>query len=340
VKISGDNLASQLTRGLGSIYLVSGDEPLLVNEAADAIRARARKDGFVERDLHVIERGFDWDGLLAESRAMSLFAQRKIIEIRMTNPTPGDKGGEAIIELATQPSPDNLVLVITGKLDGRTQNSKWVSAIDKHGLLVQIWPIELQRLPTWIRERLSRHKLNADAAAAALLAERVEGNLLAAHQEVEKLALLLPAGPLTAETVLEAVADSARYDVLQVGEAAMRGQTSRALRIVEGLRGEGIDATLVLWAVNKDLQWLARAQYLMSNGQSADSAMNAIYVWRPRQPAMKQALSRLSAADIRGLILDAERVDRSIKGALRCNPWIELEALVARLSGVKLSRAA
>jgi DNA polymerase III subunit delta len=340
VKISGDNLASQLTRGLGSIYLVSGDEPLLVNEAADAIRARARKDGFVERDLHVIERGFDWDGLLAESRAMSLFAQRKIIEIRMTNPTPGDKGGEAIIELATQPSPDNLVLVITGKLDGRTQNSKWVSAIDKHGLLVQIWPIELQRLPTWIRERLSRHKLNADAAAAALLAERVEGNLLAAHQEVEKLALLLPAGPLTAETVLEAVADSARYDVLQVGEAAMRGQTSRALRIVEGLRGEGIDATLVLWAVNKDLQWLARAQYLTSNGQSADSAMNAIYVWRPRQAAMKQALSRLSAADVRGLILDAERVDRSIKGALRCNPWIELEALVARLSGVKLSRAA
>jgi DNA polymerase III subunit delta len=340
VKISGDNLASQLTRGLGPIYLVSGDEPLLVNEAADAIRARARKDGFTERDLHVVERGFDWDGLLSESRSMSLFAQRKIIEIRMTNPTPGDKGGEAIIELATQPSPDNLVLVITGKLDGRTQNSKWVSAIEKNGLLVQIWPIELQRLPAWIRERLSRHKLNADTAAAALLAERVEGNLLAAHQEVEKLALLLPPGPLTAETVLDAVADSARYDVLQVGEAAMRGQTSRALRIVEGLRGEGIDATLVLWAVNKDLQWLARAQYLMSNGQSADSAMNAIYVWRPRQPAMKHALARLSAADIRGLILDAERVDRSIKGALRCNPWIELEALVARLSGVKLSRAA
>jgi DNA polymerase-3 subunit delta len=340
VKISGDNLASQLARGLGPIYLVSGDEPLLVNEAADAVRARARKDGFVERDLHVIERGFDWDGLLTESRAMSLFAQRKIIEIRMTNPTPGDKGGEAIIELATQSSPDNLVLVITGKLDGRTQNSKWVSAIEKNGLLVQIWPIELQRLPTWIRERLSRHQLNADSAAAALLAERVEGNLLAAHQEVEKLALLLPPGPLTAETVLDAVADSARYDVLQVGEAAMRGQTSRALRIVEGLRGEGIDATLVLWAVNKDLQWLARAQYLMSTGQSADSAMNSIYVWRPRQTAMKHALSRLNATDVRGLLLDAERVDRSIKGALRCNPWNELEALVARLSGVKLSRAA
>jgi DNA polymerase-3 subunit delta len=340
VKISGDNLASQLTRGLAPIYLVSGDEPLLVNEAADAIRARARKDGFTERDLHAVERGFDWDGLLTESRSMSLFAQRKIIEIRMINPTPGEQGGAAIIELATQPSPDNLVLVITGKLDGRTQNSKWVSAIEKQGLLVQVWPIELQRLPTWIRERLSRHKLNADAGAAALLAERVEGNLLAAHQEIEKLALLLPPGPLTAETVMEAVADSARFDVLQVGEAAMRGQTARALRILEGLRGEGIDATLVLWAVNKDLQWLARAQYLMSTGQSADSAMNAIYVWRPRQAAMKHALSRQSAAALRALLLDAERVDRSIKGVLRNDPWGELEGLVARLSGVKLSRAA
>ena len=340
MKISGDNLTSQLARGLGSIYLISGDEPLLVNEAADAIRERARKDGFTERDLHVVERGFDWDGLLTESRSLSLFAQRKIIEIRMANPTPGDKGGEAIIELATQPSPDNLVLVITGKLDGRTQNSKWVSAIEKHGTVVQIWPIELQRLPTWIRDRLARHKLTADAAAASLLAERVEGNLLAAHQEVEKLALLLSPGPLTAETVMEAVADSARFDVLQVGEAAMRGQSGRALRIVEGLRGEGIDATLVLWAVNKDLQWLARAQYLMSTGQSADAAMNAIYVWRPRQMAMKQALARLNASAIRGLIIDAERVDRSIKGALRCDPWAELEALVARLSGVKLSRAA
>ena len=339
MKISGDNLAPHLARGLGPIYLVSGDEPLLVNEAADAIRARARKEGFTERDLHVIERGFDWDGLLTESRSMSLFAQRKIIEIRMANAAPGE-GAEAIVELATHSSPDNLVLVITGKLDGRTQTSKWVSAIEKYGLVIQIWPIELQRLPTWIRERLSRHKLSADDAAASLLAERVEGNLLAAHQEIEKLALLLPPGPVTEDAVLEAVADSARFDVLQLGEAAMRGQTARSVRILEGLRGEGTDATLVLWGVNKDLQWLARAQYLMSAGQSADSAMNAVYVWRPRQTAMKHALSRLRPADVRALLLDAERVDRSIKGVLRNDPWGELEALVARLSGVTLSRAA
>lgn len=339
MKISGDNLASALTRGLAPVYLISGDEPLLVNEAADAIRAKARADGFVERDLHVVERGFDWNALLADSRAMSLFASRKIVEIRMANPTPGEQGGNAIIELAEQPSPDNVVLVITGKMDGRTQNAKWVSAIERAGVVVQIWPLDLQRLPGWIRDRLKRHGLDADAAAAGLLAERVEGNLLAAHQEVEKLALLLPAGKLTTETVLEAVADSARFDVLQVGEAAMRGQTARALRILEGLRGEGMELVLVLWAINKDLQWIARAQHLMRNGQSADSAMNAVYVWRPRQAAMRQALARLKPGVVRGLLLDASRVDRAIKGALRSDPWVELEGLVARFSGVRLPRA-
>jgi DNA polymerase-3 subunit delta len=340
VKISGDNLAASLARQQAPIYLVSGDEPLLVNEAADAIRAKARAAGFIERELHVVERGFDWDALIAGSRELSLFADRKIIEIRMANPTPGEQGADAIVELAGDPSPDTLILVITGKLDGRTSSSRWVGAIDKRGIVVQVWPIELAKLPGWIRERLSRHKLQADSAAAALLAERVEGNLLAAHQEVEKLALLLPPGPLTAETVMEAVADSARFDVLQIGDAAMKGQTARALRILEGIKGEGIEPTLVLWAITKDLQWIARAQHLMQGGQSADSAMNALYVWRPRQAAMKQALNRLKQSAVRDLILDCERADRAIKGVIRTNPWTEFEALVARFAGAALGRAA
>lgn len=340
MKISGDNLASSLARQLQTIYLVSGDEPLLVNEAADAVRATARQQGFAERELHVVERGFDWHGLLADSRAMSLFAQRKIVEIRMANAAPGEQGADAIVELAAQPSPDTLVLIITGKLDGRTQSSRWVSAVEKQGVLVQVWPIDLPRLPAWIRERLGRHKLQADAAAAALLAERVEGNLLAAHQEIEKLALLLPQGSITAEHVIDAVADSARFDVLQLGEAAMRGQTARALRILDGLHGEDVEPTLVLWAVNKDLQWIARARSLMRRGQSAESAMNALYVWRPRQTAMGQALSRMTGPTLRNLLLDAERVDRSIKGVVKANPWTELERLVARLAGVKLAAAA
>jgi DNA polymerase-3 subunit delta len=340
VKISGDNLAASLARQLQTIYLVSGDEPLLVNEAADAIRATARRQGFEERELHVVERGFDWQGLIAGSRSMSLFAQRKIVEIRLANAAPGEQGADAIVELAGQPSPDTLVLIITAKLDGRTQSSRWVSAVEKSGVLVQVWPVDLPRLPAWIRERLGRHKLQADPAAASLLAERVEGNLLAAHQEIEKLALLLPPGPITAETVLDAVADSARFDVLQLGEAAMRGQTARALRILEGLRGEDVEPTLILWAVNKDLQWIARARGLMRRGQSAESAMNALYVWRPRQNAMGQALSRMNGHTLRNLLLDAERVDRTIKGVEKGDPWLALERLVARLAGVKVATVA
>ncbi|HEX2494440.1 MAG TPA: DNA polymerase III subunit delta [Steroidobacter sp.] len=340
MKLSGDNLAGALARQLSRIYLVSGDEPLLVNEAADAIRRKARGEGYTERELNVVERGFDWQGLLASSRAISLFAERKIVEIRMANPAPGEQGADAIARLASEGAPDTLVLLITGKMDARTQNSRWVSAIDKSGVLVQVWPLELARLPAWIRERLSRHKLHADQAAATLLAERVEGNLLAAHQEIEKLALLLPPGPLTAETVLDAVADSARFDVLQLGEAAMRGQAARAIRILEGLHGEDVEPPIVLWALNKDLQWIARAQHLMRNGQSADAAMNALYVWRARQPAMKLALGRLKGAQVRALLLDAERADRAIKGVLRTSPWIEFERLVARLAGVKLANAA
>jgi len=340
VKISGDNLPTSLARQLQTIYLVSGDEPLLVNEAADAIRAAARGQGFVERELHVVERGFDWQGLIAGSRSMSLFAERKIVEIRMANAAPGEQGADAIVELADQPSPDTLVLIIAAKLDSRTQSSRWVSAVEKRGVLVQVWPIDLPRLPAWIRERLGRHKLQADAAAASLLAERVEGNLLAAHQEIEKLALLLPPGPVTAETVVDAVADSARFDVLQLGEAAMRGQTARALRILEGLRGEDVEPTLVLWAVNKDLQWIARARNLMRRGQSADSAMNTLYVWRPRQKAMSQALGRMNGHTLRNLLLDAERVDQTIKGVVKGDAWLELERLVARLAGVKVATVA
>lgn len=346
MKVSGDKLAGALARKLAGIYLVSGDEPLLVDEAAACIRARARTDGYDQRDLHVVERGFDWQALLADSRALSLFAQRRIIEIRMANPAPGEQGAAAIAELAGRAAADteNLVLVITGKLEARAHGSRWVSAIIEHGVFVQIWPLERARLPAWIRERLARHGLQADAEAANLLADRVEGNLLAAHQEVEKLALLLAAASagappvaIAAQTVLKAVSDSARFDVLQLGEAAMRGQAARALRILEGLQAEGIEPPLVLWAINKDLQWLVRGQHLMRRGQSAEAAMAALAVWRPRQGAMKQALARLGPARMRQLLLQAERADLSIKGVLRCDPWVEFERLVARLAGVELA---
>lgn len=339
MKATTNNLAALLNRNLPTICLISGDEPLLVGEACDLFRAKAKSQGYTERELHFVERGFDWDALQMGSRNLSLFAERKLIEIRLNGASPGD-GAATLIEFAEKPLADTVILVMSEKLDGKALNTKWASAIERNGVIVQAWPIELPKLPAWIRERLSRHKLEADAPTCALIAERVEGNLLAAHQEIEKLALLFPPGKLSSEAVDDAVADSARYDVLQLGVAAMSGQTARALRILDGLHGEGIDATLVLWGINKDIQWLARCAHHMRGGQSADGAMNAEYVWRPRQAAMKQALSRLKGPAIERLIVAAANVDKAIKGVRRVDAWVELQALVAQLAGIVLHRAA
>ncbi len=340
MKINAENLAAHLNR-LPHIVLVSGDEPLLVGEACDAIRAKARSLGYVERQLHFAERGFDWQALRQASRSMSLFADRKVIEIRLGGAKMDQEASAAIADLAESKADDTLTLIVGDKLDGKTQNAKWVTAIEREGWLVQVWPIDLARLPTWIRARLSQHGLQAEADVPGLIADRVEGNLLAAHQEIEKLALLHPGGKIDAATVLEVVADSARYDVLQVGLAAMSGQIARALRILDGLRAEGVDATVVLWGINKDLQWLARVAHLMRAGQSADAAMNTEYVWRPRQAAMKQALARLKLPALHALLRDAANVDRAIKGVRRTtDAWLELHALVAHIAGARLKRVA
>jgi DNA polymerase-3 subunit delta len=339
LKINAENLAAHLNR-LPRIVLVSGDEPLLVGEACDAIRAKARAAGFSERELHFAERGFDWQALRMSSRSLSLFSDRKLIEIRLGGAKMDQDASAAVVELAESGADDTMTLIIGDKLDGKSQNAKWVTAIEREGWFVQVWPVDLPRLPTWIRARLAQRGVQTEADVPGLIADRVEGNLLAAHQEIEKLALLHPGEKIDAAAVLDAVADSARYDVLQVGLAAMSGQTSRAVRILDGLRAEGIDATVVLWGINKDLQWLARVAHLMRSGQSADMAMNAEYVWRPRQAAMKQALARLKVATIHGLLRDAAQVDRAIKGVRRSDAWLELQALVARFAGARLKRVA
>ena len=332
MKITLDKFPAQLSRALPTICLIAGDEALLVGEAGDAVRGAARKQGFSEREVLFVERGFDWQSLRTAAQSLSLFAQRRLIEVRLNGAGPGVEGSEVIAELAERQDPDTLILIITGKLDGKSTGARWVSAIEKHGLFLQVWPVEAAQLPGWVEQRLRR------AGLAALIAERVEGNLLAAQQEIDKLALLHTEGALTTETILADVADSARYEVLQLGEAAMRGNAARAIRVLEGLKHEGVDATLALWAVNKDLQWLARIEFLTRKGQSVDAAMAAEYVWRPRQAAMKQALSRLKAVHLRGLLVDAAQVDAAIKGVSKRNPWLLLQALLARLAGVRLAR--
>lgn len=338
MKLTLDKFPGQLDRALPPICLIAGDEALLVGEAADTVRAAARKQGYGEREVLFVERGFDWNTLRGASQSLSLFAEKRLIEVRLNGAAPGAEGAEVLIELAELGASDTLILITTGKLDGKTQATRWVTAIEKHGVFLPIWPVETAQLPAWVQKRLQQAGVDAAPGVAQAIAERTEGNLLAAQQEIDKLALLHAGTKVTAEAVFADVADSARYEVLQLGEAAMRGNAARALRILAGLRDEGVDATLALWAVNKDLQWLVRCEFLMRKGQSADAAMAAEYVWRPRQAAMKQALLRLKAQQLRGLLVDAAQVDAAIKGVVKRDPWLALQALVARLCGIKLAR--
>ena len=338
MKFNSDTLPAQLKRGLPTICLVTGDEPLLLGEACDSIRAAARARGFTERQIFHAERGFDWQELRASTQAMSLFAEQRLLEVRLGGNGPGNEGGQVLTEIADQALPDILLMVIAEKLDSRSLSTKWVTCIEQRGWLVQVWPVDITQLPAWIERRLQRAGLQAESGVAALIAERVEGNLLAAQQEVDKLVLLHSGTTLTVENILDAVADSARYDVLQLGMAAMQGQASRALHILQGLKEEGVASTLILWGLHKDLQTLARAAFAISRGQGMDAAIQASGAWRPRHAAMKQALSRLKLAPLRAMLVDAAQVDAAIKGVNQRDPWLELSGLVARLSGIGLVR--
>jgi DNA polymerase-3 subunit delta len=333
MRIRLEQLPGKLGSPLPAAWLVSGDEPLLVGEAADAIRARAREEGYTERETHFVEGRFDWGQVMASSQSLSLFASRRVLEIRLPSPRPGAEGGKVLADLAANPPPDTLVLVVAGRMDRDGLTSAWGKAFDQHGIVLQDWPIEIGALPRWLRERAERRGLQMTDEAARLLALRVEGNLLAAHQEVEKLALTRGTGTVDEDDVTASVANSARYDVFQLGEAALAGDAARALRILEGLRGEGMEAPIVLWLLAREIRALAATR---RDGPPRAFGPQA----ERRARALQSALQRLAGQRLGPLVTQAAYVDRCIKGLGRGDPWDELAALVARLAGVALPGAA
>ena len=323
MKLTSDSLATQLGERLLPVYLISGDEPLLAAEAADAVRVRARGAGFTEREVHFIERAADWDELRASAANLSLFGARRVVEIRLASARPGTAGNAALIALLEARDPDTLFLILTPRLDRDAQGADWVRAVEAHGAWVQIWPVDPQRLVAWLKGRCRRLKLEASDEALELLAARTEGNLLAAHQELTKLTLLAPEGRVTPDTVLASVADSARFDVFRLGEAVLSGETARALRVLAGLRAEGTEPTLVLWALSRALRdvWSAR-------GGGKPPA------WQQRhRAALEQALRRASRLPFAALARRAARADRMIKGRVAGDAWDELALLAADLCG-------
>jgi DNA polymerase-3 subunit delta len=321
VKIAAKQLDAHLKNTLLPCYLVSGDEPLLVQEALDAIRARARRDGFGSRELHVAGTGFDWNDLRSAGGNLSLFADKRIIELRLPTGKPGRTGGAAIVEFVEQAGDDLLFVVSAPKLDRSGAESKWANAIAAAGGMLQIWPVAVSELPSWILSRMRAAGLQPDRDAVQLIADRVEGNLLAAQQEIEKLRMLTGAGPVSASDVDAAVADSSRFDVYKLVDAAVAADSARAIRILGGLRVEGTEPVIVVWALTRELRTLAKLADSISNGASLSSSLRKFGVWKNREGLVRACVSRHHRDDFYRLIKLARRADAAAKGQIAADPW-------------------
>jgi DNA polymerase-3 subunit delta len=332
VKIQANQVRSHLQKNLAPCYLVSGDEHLLVAEALDAIRATARERGFLSRDLHIAAAGFDWSALRNSSANLSLFAEHRMVELRLPTGKPGKEGGAAIIDLIQQTGPDLMLIVVTPKLDRNTQSAKWVKALDAAGVNLTIWPIGPRELPGWIGERMRRAGLQPNREAVAMIADRVEGNLLAAGQEIEKLRLLLGEGPVTVAEVSAAVANSSRFDVFKLVDAALAGDARRAIRVLSGLQAEGVEPVIIVWSLTRELRMLASLAGMLANGVNLGSAMKKARVWSSREGLVRACVARHQSKDFHRMLKASGQADRAAKGQLKADPWQVITPIVLELA--------
>lgn len=334
MRTSTEDLPQHLSRGLGSLYVIHGGALLLAIEAADAIRSAARAAGYSEREVLIAEQGFKWAELRNSAQSMSLFSSRKLIDLRIPSGKPGVEGAQALQDHCQDLNPDTLTLISLPHLDGTAMKSKWFAALEQHGTVIGADEIPLPALPAWIAARLKRQGQTADADTLSFLAQRVEGNLLAAFQEIQKLALLFPAGPLSFEQVKDAVMDVARYDVFKLSEAMLAGDAERYVRVLDGLRAEGTATVLVLWALAEDIRTLARVSRSMQQNGNLAGALRDARVWGVRQRLVERAVRRFTPAFAERALRQAAQIDRLVKGLRQGDVWDELLQL-----GVRCARA-
>jgi DNA polymerase-3 subunit delta len=333
VQIRPDDLARQLERGIAPLYVIHGDEPLIALEAGDTIRAAARAAGFGDREVLVAEPGFRWDAFLAANANLGLFGERKLVDLRLPSGKPGVEGAKALERYAGEPNPDNVTLITLPRVDRAAQNAPWFTALAERAVVVAVQPLERAALPGWIAARLKRQRQHASNETLAFLAEHCEGNLLAARQEIEKLALLLPEGELALADVEGAVADVARFDVAELSEAWLAGDAERLVRILAALEAEGEAITRVLWQLGEDLHALAQVHDAVASGTPLASAVRNARVWGRRQNALEKAQRRIPRAKLPTLLAELARLDALAKGLGDGDPWEALAALALDVAG-------
>lgn len=339
MQIKPDQLAARLKQNALPLIWISGDEPLLVQEACDSVRAFARAQGFTEREVLDAGANFKWEQLLSSGNSLSLFAERKLIDLRLNSGKLDEDARAALGEYLDNPNPDNLLLLTTGKIEKQAQSTKWFSALESRALFCPIWPVGERDLPQWIRQRLQKHGLTADADAIEILVERVEGNLLAANQEVEKLRLLVNATHLDAQTVLEAVVDNSRFTVFALTDACLGGNSGRALNILNHLQAEGEECLFILNMLCREIRALAGIKADVEQGMNPHSAMQTRGVWQNRQTLVSSALDRHSHGSLQKLLDRARIVDQSVKGLRDDKPWDELANVALGLANPRLLSA-
>ena len=309
-----DAIDAHLAKGLAALYVISSDEHLLAQETADKIRRAAKEQGFLEREILTVERYFKWGQLLAANQSQSLFGDRKLIDLRIPSGKPGKDGSAALQEYIHNLSPDNLTLISLPKLDWATQKAVWVTALQQSAVYIDIPLIERPALPNWISLRLSAQGQSADRPSLEFIADRVEGNLLAAHQEIQKLGLLHPPGKLSFEAIHDAVLNVARYDVFKLNEAMLSGDVARLVRMLDGLKGEGEALPLVLWAMAEELRTLLKLKLGVADGRPLSALLKEYRIWGAREKLMEPALRRVSLKTLQAALQDAAQVDKMVKG--------------------------
>jgi len=334
VKLSLDQLPMALGKSIAPVYIISGDEPLQLNEALDTVRKAAFGRGFIDREVFYVDGSFDWGRLLEACSSFSLFGEPRILDLRLSGKP--DKEGAAALEAYAKRLPDDAVLIVTlPKLTATDQKAAWFQVLEKKGVFVQVWPLSGQPLIAWLDKRMSAKKMLADRSGLLILAARVEGNLLAAAQEIEKLHILYGPKRISDDMIRKSVADSARYDVYDLAEAALQGQITRAHRVLQGLRGEGIANAVVLWALARDIRLLCRIKHLMDGGEGLESAFSRQKerVWDKRKSSLSTAAQRLTLDQAHRALLLCAKADRMIKGMESGDTWEALLDVCLSLGG-------
>ena len=335
MQISADQLPSHLKRGLAPIYFVYGEEQLLVEECTRAIRDAAHAAGYLERQVLTVESGFDWNGLFNSTQSLSLFSERRLIELRLPTGKPGEAGAKVLMEIAARPPADTVFVVSGGKLDKQTRETKWVKALESAGAVIAVYPPEAAQWPAWIRRRMEMKGLRPGPGVVDLLAHLMEGNLLACAQEIDKLAMLFGAAEVGLDDIEGNLSDNARYNVFALADASLRGEPVAVARILDSLRGEGVEPILILWALAREARELSRMAAMVAAGQPVMRVLDTRRVWAKRKPLVSAALKRLSPEAAQDLLRRAARTDRILKGRGAGDVWQELQCLALGMSGLK-----